>query len=313
MEQGPDSSREGEAHRLTRPDGSVLQVEMYGPKDGPPIVLTHGWGVDSTEWTYLKRQLSDRYRLIVWDLPGLGLSRRPSNNDYSLENLARDLDAVLGLADGRPAVLVGHSIGGMATLTFARLFPEALGSRVAGLVLVHTTYTNPVRTAKGAAVYTALENPVIIPLLYLTIGLAPIVWLMNWMRYFNGSAHVSTIRSGFAGTQTWEQVDFMARFQPIAWPGVIARGMLGMLKYDATDTLRTISVPTLVIPGDRDPVCPPEAGEKIARDVPDAQLERLVPAKHSGLFERNEDFAKMVSRFVSSCSTVTASSSLNQG
>jgi pimeloyl-ACP methyl ester carboxylesterase len=162
-------------------------------------------------------------------------------------------------------------------------------------------------------VYTALENPVIIPLLYLTIGLAPIVWLMNWMRYFNGSAHVSTIRSGFAGTQTWEQVDFMARFQPIAWPGVIARGMLGMLKYDATDTLRTISVPTLVIPGDRDPVCPPEAGEKIARDVPDAQLERLVPAKHSGLFERNEDFAKMVSRFVSSCSTVTASSSLNQG
>ena len=41
--------------RLRRPDGSELQIEFYGPEDGSPIVLTHGWGLDTREWNYLKR------------------------------------------------------------------------------------------------------------------------------------------------------------------------------------------------------------------------------------------------------------------
>ncbi len=251
------SSRELAAsrERLRRPDGSELQVELYGPEDAPPIVATHGWGLDSTEWYYLKRQLTDRFRLIVWDEPGLGLSTRPANRDYSLEKLARDLEAVLALAGARPAILLGHSIGGMITLTFCRLFPEALGPRVAGLVLTHTTPTNPVRTTKGAAFYSAIEKPVLVPLMYLTIALSPLVWLMNWLSYLNGSAHLSTKRNSFGGTETWEQIDFATRFQTQSSPAVLARGMLAMMRYDTIPTLATIGVPALVVPGDRDPVC----------------------------------------------------------
>jgi pimeloyl-ACP methyl ester carboxylesterase len=76
---------------------------------------------------------------------------------------------VLGLAGNRSALLLGHSIGGMIILTFCQLFPAALGTRVAGLVLVHTTYTNPVRMTKLAGLTTMLERPVIVPLLHLTI------------------------------------------------------------------------------------------------------------------------------------------------
>ncbi len=57
-------------------------------------LLTAGLGL-SGEWNYLKRDLSDRFRLIVWDEPGLGKSTPPTNRDYSLKNLARDLEAVL--------------------------------------------------------------------------------------------------------------------------------------------------------------------------------------------------------------------------
>ena len=120
--------------RLRRPDGSELQIEFYGPEDGTPIVLTHGWGLDTREWNYLKRNLSDRFRLIVWDEPGLGKSTRPTNRDYNLENLARDLEAVLALAGDKPAILLGHNIGGMITLTLCGLFPALLGGRVIGLV-----------------------------------------------------------------------------------------------------------------------------------------------------------------------------------
>jgi pimeloyl-ACP methyl ester carboxylesterase len=297
----PHSDRGGTVQRIKRPDGSELQVEVYGPPDAPPIVLTHGWGVNGTAWYYTKKHLAGRFRLIVWDLPGLGLSRRPEDNDYSLENLARDLAAVLELAGDRPAVLMGHSIGGMITLTYCRLFPEALGRRVAGLVLVHTTYTNPVRTTDKATLYTALQKPVLEPLLHLTIWLSPLVWLMNWLSYLNGSAHRSTKKSSFGGTETWGQVDFSTRFLPHASPAVLARGMFGMLAYDATATLPMIPVPVLIVAGDQDPTTIPEASEYMRAMIPGSRLTTLTPAKHFGLMEHNRPFDEAVGEFAAEC------------
>jgi pimeloyl-ACP methyl ester carboxylesterase len=267
----------------------------------PPIILTHGWGANSKEWDYLRTELAGDFQLIVWDLPGLGGSTRPTNRDYSMENLSRDLEAVLGLAGERPAVLLGHSIGGMITLTFCRLFPEALRAKVKAIALVQTTYTNPVRTTKMAGFLTALERPVIVPLLHLTIWLSPLVWLSNLMSYLNGSALLSTKSSGFAGTETWEALNFVTRFQLQASPAVLARGMFGMLRYDATAALKTINVPALVLAGNRDPVCTPEASERMQRDIPGAQIVELAPAKHMGLIEHHTRFAKIVSRFSASC------------
>ena len=140
--------RTGKVYRIRRPDGSELRVETYGPEDAPPLVLTHGWGANADEWYYQKQHLAGRFRLIVWDLAGLGYSTQPDNSDYSLEKMAADLEAVLALAGDRPAVLVGHSIGGMILLTFCRLFPETLRTRVAGLAVVHSSYKDPIQTVQ---------------------------------------------------------------------------------------------------------------------------------------------------------------------
>ncbi len=291
--------------RLRRPDGSELQVEFYGLADAPPMILTHGWGLDSAEWNYLKRELTDHFRVIVWDEQGLGRSTQPANRDYTLENFARNLEAVLGLAGDKPAVLLGHSIGGMITLTFCQLFPAALGSRVQGLVLTHTTPTDPVRTTSGSALLTAIEKPVLVPLMHLTILLSPLVWLMNWLSYRNGTMHLSTKRSSFGGTETWEQIDFATRFQPKASPAVLARGMLGMMRYDATATLPQIPIPTLVVAGDRDSTTKPEASEAMRAAIPAARLKTLSPAKHLGLIEHHTEYAAMVREFA--FSTMAAS------
>jgi pimeloyl-ACP methyl ester carboxylesterase len=297
----PTPARDGRVHRLQRPDGTELQVEHYGRADGPALIFTHGWGTDSTEWYYIKRQLSDRFQLILWDLPGVGESTGPDTNDYSLEKFASDLNAVIDLANGQPVILVGHSIGGMTTLTFCRLFPEALGTRVAGLVLVHTTYTNPVRTTTLARLNTLLERPVLVPLLHLMIWLSPLIRVMNWLSYLNGSAHLSTKLSGFAGTETWQQVDFASRYGLYLSPAVLAQGMFGMLRYDATATLPAIHVPALVVAANRDPVCKPEASERISQDIPTAELTPLVPAKHMGFMEHHTQFASLVDHFAETC------------
>jgi alpha/beta hydrolase family protein len=143
-----------EVHEIKRPDGSTLHVECFGSEDAIPIVLSHGWTLDGSEWKYITQHLGDRFRLIVWDEPGLGRSARPTNRDYSLENLAGRLQAVLGLANGRPAILLGHSIGGMIVLTFCRLFKHELQHRVMGLVLTHTHYISSTSRPSMSVVIT---------------------------------------------------------------------------------------------------------------------------------------------------------------
>jgi pimeloyl-ACP methyl ester carboxylesterase len=107
--------------------------------------------------------------------------------------------------------------------------------------------------------------------------------------------------SGFTGTQSWEQLDFSARFALQAPPAVVARGMLGMLRYDAEQTLKTIPVPALIVCGDRDTSCVPAASERMARDIPESELITLSPANHMGLVEHHPEFSGAVRRFLSAC------------
>ncbi len=305
----PHNLRTGQVYRIRRPDGSELRVETYGPDDAPPIVFTHGWGANADEWYYQKKHLAGRFRLIVWDLAGLGFSTQPDNKDYSLEKMAADLEAVLAIAGDRPAVLVGHSIGGMILLTFCRLFPESLGTRVAGLAVVHSSYKDPIQTTHMATLYEALRVPVIIPLLHLTIALWPLVVLMNLLSYVNGSLQRSTRKQSFAGPGTTAQEDFLSRLMLKARPDVLARGMFGMMAFDESATLPTIGVPTLVVIGDRDVTTVPEAGAFIARNIPGSLPVTLSPARHLGLFEYHGQFDQILADFADSC-LVTAPSAV---
>ena len=296
----PRPERTGTPHDINRPDGSKIRVECYGPPDAPPIVFVHGWGGNSTSFFYPKLSLTDRFRLILWDEPGLGLSSKPTNNDFSLEKFAHDLQAVLTFAD-KPAILVGHSIGGMILLTYCRLFRDTLQSKIAGLALVHTTYKDPIQTTKGAALYSILEKPVIIPMMYVTIGLYPLVWAFVWLSYLNGSLRRSTAKSSFAGTETEAQLNFCTAWTPYARPDIVARGMLGMMAFDETATLPGIDVPTLVVVGDKDTTCPATAGQEMAKAIPRAELATLAPARHMGLIEQHRAFDPLLARFSESC------------
>ncbi|MBW4537656.1 MAG: alpha/beta hydrolase [Myxacorys chilensis ATA2-1-KO14] len=293
----PKMQRSHKTQRISRPDGSEIHVEFYGSPDAPPLILTHGWGPNSTVWYYAKKQLAEQFHLIVWDLPGLGKSTKPKNRDYSIEKYARDLEAVLSLAGDQPVLLLGHSMGGMILLTFCRLFPEHLERRVAGLILADTTYTNPLKTAILHRMLTPLQKPLIEPLLYLTIALSPLAWLISGLSYLNGSMYLTTELSGFTGRETRGQLDFATRLGLLASPGVLARGMLAMLKFDETQTLLDIDVPVLVIAGQSDIATLLSAHRRLSHDIPKAELLVLHPAGHMGLMERNAQFAEAVRSF----------------
>jgi pimeloyl-ACP methyl ester carboxylesterase len=292
----PTSSRSDRRVRLRRPDGTELNIEELGKSDGTTVILTHGWGTDSTEWYYAKKELAKEHRVVVWDLPGVGRSTRAKNNDYSIERFAADLHAIVDWSGAPRIVMVGHSIGGMILQTYARLFPTEIA--VAGLALVHTTYTNPIRTTEYGTVYSAIEKPVIVPLLYLTILLSPLVWLMNVLSYLNGSAHRSTEKQSFSGEETRGQLDFTARFVLVQSPAILAKGMLAMIQFDESTNLKNIVFPTVVVAAEKDPATLPSASQFLSDSILKAYCVQIPMGRHQAQMEMNESFLGALKAFI---------------
>ncbi len=101
---------------------------------GRVIVLLHGFLGSHEVWSEFVKKLSKKFRIIAVDLPGHG--ETPSFGYYhSMELVAQSVKAVLDRAGVRRYIIVGHSMGGYAALTFAELYPD----NVSGLCLFNST------------------------------------------------------------------------------------------------------------------------------------------------------------------------------
>jgi pimeloyl-ACP methyl ester carboxylesterase len=280
--------------------GAELAIRQFGPSEGssqqPTIVLTHGWGADHRDWSYVIDELPRDFRVVAWDLPGLGASTAPPGDDFSVATMAADLDSVVSSVKG-PVILVGHSIGGILNIEYARRFPAKLGRDVVGIVQVNTTFTNPVETKKNPERSRQLQKPLFEPLLHVVSVASPAMRVLGWLAYRSGLAHIQLASQSFAGAETWDQLDEMARYAYRSSPGVIARGVLGMLHWDGSAVLPTIGVPTLIIAGAQDITTLPAASDRMARDIPSAERLTIDGAAHMGPVEQHERYAEAIASF----------------
>jgi pimeloyl-ACP methyl ester carboxylesterase len=288
----------GPGRIIAGPDGSRLYVEVEGDPAKPVAILTHGWALDSTAWYYIRKQLAPHFRLVLWDLPGLGRSTPPADGHYTVARLAEDLGKVIDEFGIKPVTLVGHSIGGMMILTLCRLHPELLKDKVKGIVFMDTTHIWPLKSVIAGGLLRFLRWPLIEPLLWLTIVIWPLMWLLNWQSYFNGTAHLVNRLTSLSRDVTRGQLEFATRFNVKDNPSVVAKGLLAVLRWDETDTPAGISVPTLIITGDADRITLPEAGVDMSRLIPGAELVRIEPAGHNGLLEEGQQYSDAIARLL---------------
>lgn len=275
--------------------GSHLYVESRGATEGMPLVLTHGWGLDSTIWDYVSRDLGRNHRLVVWDLPGLGRSSA-GPGEISLPMFAVGLRRVVESVTAGPVILVGHSIGGMTIQTLARDHPEFMRDQVAGVILLNTTDTNPLRTMILSPVLTALQKPVIEPLMRLTVWLAPLARVAAWQGYLSGSAHVAN-RLGFGRQVTRSQLDHTTLLATRNSPAVQARGNRAMFHWDAEAAFADLETPLLVLGGRADIVTRPDAGRRIAASAPQGRYQEIDDVNHMGFLERADLYHAAIAAF----------------
>lgn len=109
-------------------DGLKVHYKVLGSGQ-PTLLLVHGWTCNLGFWRG-QASLSDEMRVVLVDLPGHGRSDKPERA-YSMELMARALDAVLSDAKIEKAVLVGHSMGTPVVWQFSRLHPEKTQALIA--------------------------------------------------------------------------------------------------------------------------------------------------------------------------------------
>ncbi|HEX3536200.1 MAG TPA: alpha/beta fold hydrolase [Stellaceae bacterium] len=110
-----------------RRDGVAIHYEVHGPtgKNVPAVLLSHGYGATCRMWDGQIAALSDKYRVIVWDMRGHGQSGDPADAGlYSQALTVADMAAVLQASGESRAVIGGLSLGGVMSLAFHMVHPE---------------------------------------------------------------------------------------------------------------------------------------------------------------------------------------------
>jgi pimeloyl-ACP methyl ester carboxylesterase len=288
--------KRGEGEFVDTPTGATVYVERHGDSSKPMLLFTHGWGLDSTIWQYAKRDLLPEFQLVLWDLPGIGKSRTGPDGRSDPTRFAADLQAVMDFVGAKDVILVGHSIGGMTIQTLVRDSPEQVRRQVAGIVLINTTYTNPINTAFGSGVFRALRWPVLEPLLFLTRLLQPLAWLDAWRAYLNGSAHLAN-RIQFGRSVTRSQLDTVSLLGTRNPQGVLAYGNQGMFRWDATGAMRLYLGPVLVIGGRVDLATKVEASRVIAAEARGSKLLEVADVNHCGFLEKAAVYNGAIAEF----------------
>ena len=126
---------EARAEATWPPEGRLLQVEgqqvhavVMG--QGPDVVLIHGTGGNTRDMTLdLAPRLASRYRVIVFDRPGMGYSTAPETG-ATIVDQARILAGAARLLGAERPIVMGQSYGGAVALAWAAHLPDRLSALV---------------------------------------------------------------------------------------------------------------------------------------------------------------------------------------
>ena len=248
-------------------------INFYIKGKGRPLVLIHPLGLDHRLWDYCVGDLAEHRTLITFDLPGHGLSPVPDNN-YSIEDISKNLLQSLRLADIDKADFLGLSIGGMILQHFA----SVNASMVEKLILVDTTFkyskdwqlnwTERARISREEGLENMLEK------------LLEAFFTEDYLR--KGSEDIDYCR------------DVISKMSGEGY----ALACEALSRCNLEKSASAITSQPLILCGDQDNDLFKDATLWLSQNIPHSQYEWLAPAQHLSPLERRVDFLKIVRKFL---------------
>ncbi len=284
---------EGRPTSVRSPDGTILHVETFGADHAPTVVLPHGWTENLTYWTYQIREMRERgLRIVAYDHRGHGQSDAAAEGDYSIARFGEDLEAVLEacVPDGRRAMVVGHSLGGMAIAAWAR--DHDVEQRVGAAALVNTGVGDLI------AEQLLVPVPAVAQALNHTIAVNGFLGSKAPLPRFSSPLMAAAIRYiAFGPHATPAQVAYYERMLIASPPDARAQTGIALSAVELYDALPRLTVPTIVIAGENDRLTPPSHARRIAEMLPQLEGLTVLPETgHMGPLERYREVTELLAQ-----------------
>ena len=267
-------------------EGLHLVADVWGDDDAWPVLLMHGGGQTRHAWGKTAAVLAEHgWRAVSMDLRGHGDSEWALNGDYSFTAYAADTIAVADQL-GRPPVIVGASLGGVAAIS-----AEGGSDRVvsSGLVIVDITHkSNPEGLQRihdfmksGLGGFATLDDA----------AEAIASYTPNRTKRVNPAGLMKVLRQRPNGRWYWHwDPKFIDRGRREV-PGQNFQGL-----FEAA--LHNISVPTLLVRGLLSDVVTEEGTQAFLAAIPGAKLVDVGDAAHMVAGDQNDAFSNAVVDFL---------------
>jgi 3-oxoadipate enol-lactonase len=255
-------------------NGVRLSYEEVGA--GHPVVCMHGLGLNMNLFRHLVPALRQQYRVITYDLRGMGKSEAPGRRGvtHPIELHIDDLAGLLDALSINHTAIVAHAFGAFVSTRFAIQRPD----RVSAMVVFNTTAmmgepgtTQALNRALSAELYGMDEQ--------LDLSMS---------RWFIESFH----------REHPEVIQFYREMLRSTPPFGYSASARALTEFDVRQDLGKIRCPTLVVAGEHDWSTPPEHHEVIAKGIPGARLVIIENASHTVPEEQPEEFNRVTLDFL---------------
>lgn len=253
-----------------------LAVNDYGGS-GDTLIFVHAFPLTSRMWDKQVAHFIEKYRVITYDIRGLGNSSENENYFFTMESYCDDLFTIMDKLDIDKAHVCGLSMGGYILLRCYEKSPE----RFLSLSLANTRAErddNAGLINRSNLIQSILDT-----------GLEKLA-----------SDFPSKLLSDKTESDIRELIsDTIISQNP---KGVIGSIIALATRTDSLELLKSISVPTLIIVGEEDKLTPLEFSTQMHREISDSRLVVLTEAGHLTAMEQPEKFNAALENFLTEIS-----------
>lgn len=259
-------------HRQQIEELTLSVTEYQGPDGAPCLILLHGIGGAGDSWLPIADELANHFRLLIPDLRGHGSSDKPASG-YLVPDYAQDLEGLLQAFEIDRPLLLGHSLGGLISFTWATDHPR----KAAGIAIEDS----PLRG--GPRVLPRFEG-----------------WIaMNQMAPEELAVRYASEHPNWSKDDCHRRAEGMTS---VALPVFteMRDANLGPAQEDRINPLKVIESPVLLVYGDLETggMVVPDDAIRLESELPVASAVRIPGASHSIHRDRPQELLEIVVPFL---------------
>jgi len=263
-----------------------MYYEIHGA--GEPLVLIAGFGSDHTVWDWVVEQFKEQYKVILFDNRGAGQTD-VAEGPYTLEQMMGDIVALCSELDIDKAHFIGNSLGGFILQALAFHHPDLVKSAIINNSALQIA--GPFQIYLQAQLAFLKAEVPLIPLIK-----ASCCWAFSYHFLSQPGMLDMLVKRTLENPYPFTIQGYEGQYAVVE-------------QFDARTWAGKIKVPTLVLASDQDLICREQLAKQPEEYIPGATYHCFSECGHLPQIEYPDEFARVVLKFLLSCSRITGSDS----